>query len=269
MSALSRVLGAPGLWVSLLAAQLALALALSRVIASMVAAALQPYAVEQPGLLLPAYAELFADNLPLAVAVAAAFAVAAVLGGLLWIVASGGVIRRLAAPLRASEIAAAAVRHLPAMAILSLYSGFLRALLLGNLWIDVLGLGSGVARAVLVAIGWTLCTAAVDLARADVVLRGAKAHPPRTLLRAFTRAVSRPAVWLSSGTLTLVTLGLSLTSIAIATRTFGDAGLALWGVRALAAVSVGVTLWRVAIAVQAIEAAPADEAAAQRDADAA
>ncbi|MCA9656939.1 MAG: hypothetical protein KC486_01215 [Myxococcales bacterium] len=265
MSALSRVLGAPGLWISLLAAQLAIAIALSRSLALLIAAAVQPYVVEQPGRLLPAYAELFADNFPVAIAVVVALATAAALGALLWIVASGGIIRRLAAPLRAGEIAAAAVRHLPGMAMLSIYSAILRALLLANLWIDVLGLGSGVARGVLVAIGWTLCTVAVDLARADVVLRGAKSYQPRTLVRAFTLAVTRPTVWLSSGALTLVGIGLSLTSVAIATRTFGDAGVALWGVRSLAALGVGATLWRIAIAVAAIESAPAVEAVSESD----
>ncbi len=248
MRSLRRVVGAPGLWIGVVAAQLLLAATVALPVTLMVQRALGPFSIEAPNALLAPIAELMLDHPALLVAIAAALTVSSVLGGLLWILLGAGIIRRLHRPASAAETIAAAVRHLPSMAALSAYHGVLRVLL-----VIFAAANSELVRGVVLLLGWTLCTAAIDLARAEVVLGDAKGYHPRTLLRALTRAATKPKIWLASGLLTLTGLGLSVATLAIAAHTFGDAGGAIYGARALAALGVGVALWRIAIAVVATE----------------
>lgn len=248
MKALRRVLGAPGLWIGLAAAQLLLASAVALPVTVMVGAAMGPFSIEAPQLLLPPIAELMIDNPSLLVALAAALATSALLSGLLWILLGAGIIRRLHRPASASETIAAAVRHLPGMAALSAYHGLLRGLL-----VIFAAANNELIRGVVLVLGWTLCTAAIDLARSEVVVAGAKGYHPKTVLRAIGRVFSRPKLWLGSALLTLTGLAISVAILAIAVHSFGDAGVAIYGARALAALGVGVALWRVAIAVGAAE----------------
>ncbi len=248
MKSLRRVVGAPGLWIGVVVAQLLLAAAVALPVTLMVQAALGPFSIEGPHTLLAPIAELMLDNPSLVVAMGTALAVSTVLSGLLWILLGAGIIRRLHGPASAAETFAAAVRHLPGMAALSAYHGVLRVLL-----VIFAAANSELIRGVVLLLGWTLCTAAIDLARSEVVLGDAKGYHPRTLLRAFTRAATKPKIWLGSGLLTLSGLGLSVAILAIAAHSFGSAGGAIYGARALAALGVGVALWRIAIAVVATE----------------
>jgi len=246
---LRRVIGAPGLWIGLFAAQLLLASAAALPITMMVAATMDPFASSlDRSLLLAPIAELLIDNPSLWVAIAAALATSALLSGLLWIFLGAGIIHRLHRPASASETIAAAVRHLPAMAALSAYHGLLRGLL-----VLFAAANNELIRGVVLVLGWTLCTAAIDLARSEVVLTGAKGYHPKTVLRAIGRVFSRPKLWIASGLLTLTGLAISVAILSIAAHSFGDAGGAIYGARALAGLGVGVALWRVALAVRAAE----------------
>ena len=248
MKSLRRVLGAPGLWIGLVAAQLLLASAAALPVTMMVAAAMEPFSIDASQLLLAPIAELMIDNPSLRIAIAAALATSAILSGLLWILLGAGIIHRLHRPASASETIAAAVRHLPGMAALSAYHGLLRGLL-----VLFAAANNELIRGLVLILGWTLCTAAIDLARSEVVLTGAKGYHPKTVLRAIGRVLSKPKVWVGSGLLTLTGLAISVAILAIAAHSFGDASGAIYGARALAALGVGVALWRVAIAVRAAE----------------
>jgi len=251
VSALGRVLRAPGLWAGLAIVHLVLAKIAALPLVLMIAAALKPFAIERVGGLLPLLAELFIANKPLVVALVAALVTSAVLSTLLWVLLGGGIVWRLHRQGSAAETFAAAVRHLPSMAVLTIYCVIVRVLLV--LAFGLVGLTSGSWRWLAIVLVWSLTSVALDLARSEVVLKGTKAFHPRTLARAFVFAFSHPRVWLASGLLTLVGLSISLGILAIASRTFGDAGLALYGVRGLAVLGVGVSLWRIAIAVRATE----------------
>jgi len=236
---------------------LGLAAAVALPLARMVASAIRPFTVEHPGRLLPAIAELLLDNPPLAVAIVAAIATGVLLSGLVWIFLSGGIIRRLHAPATAAQTTSAAVQHLPGMAALSGYHGILRAIVVLLFAVDIFGIGNGIVRGGLFVLGWSLCTTAVDLDRCSVVLAGAKGYHPWTLGRGFVDAVAQPKVWLASGLLSVLGVSTSVATLAIASHSFGDAGLAIFGARALAVFGIGLGLWRVAVAVRASEDADA------------
>ncbi|MCB9565959.1 MAG: hypothetical protein H6710_01820 [Myxococcales bacterium] len=251
MSALRRLLGAPGLWVAMALAHLGIAAALARPLALMIGAAIAPYSIDRPGGLLPMIAEVISGHPELGVALGVALIAGTVLAGALWLVAAGGVIDRLRRPQPTAATIAAALRFLPSMAVLGLYSVIPRGLALAGLRFDVLGLGW--ARALLVLVGWTLCTVALDLARAAVIRGDARRYHPTTLLQGFAAAVTRPTVWLRSALLSALGLALSLAIVALAARGFGGPSTTLWLVRLLAALGVGVSLWRIAVAVDAGE----------------
>ena len=120
MSALRRVVRAPGLWVSLYALQLALALVLARPLRAAVSAALEPFAYTGPleGLLMT-FGRLSSQNAAVMAVATSALVTGTLLGLLLWIVAGGGIIRRLAGPCKPGEAFAAAITYTPKIALVT------------------------------------------------------------------------------------------------------------------------------------------------------
>ncbi len=255
MSALRRVLRAPGLWLALALLHLAVAKALAAPVGAAVQGTLTPHAFTDHGALLPALVELFVGTPALLAVIAAAWITSAVLGGLLQVVLAGGVLRRLAAPATAPEVAAAALRHLPAIAVVTLYGLIARGVLAGLLGPDLLGVGAAIPRAIVLALGLALFTHVVDLARADVVLAGARGYHPRVILRALRRAAQALPRTLGAITLWLVAAALVAATLALVARGLGHSWVAM-AARLLAVLGVGVNLWRIAVAVDAVDARP-------------
>ncbi len=251
MRALRRVLRAPGLWALLVIVQLLIAKIAALPLTLMVAKTIKPFSIERLGGLLPPLVELFIGETSLVIALAAALVASAVLSVLLWVLLGGGIVWRLHREGSAAETFAAAIRHLPSMAVLSIYNVIVRVFLL--LALGLLGLQSGPLQWIAIFLVWSLTAVALDLARSEVVQSEIKAFHPRTLVRGFSFAFSHPRIWLASALLTLVGIAITLAILVIASRSFGEAGLWLYGVRVLAALGVGVSLWRIAIAVVARE----------------
>ncbi|HFE46239.1 MAG TPA: hypothetical protein ENJ18_12210, partial [Nannocystis exedens] len=179
MSALSRVLRAPGLWALLVIVQLLIAKVAALPLTLMIAKAMKPFSIERVGGLLPPLGELLIGETSLVIALAAALVVSAAASAGLWVLFGGGIVWRLHRAGSAAETCAAAIRHLPSMAVLSIYNLIVRAVLLVAL--GLLGLGSGPLRWLAIFLIWSLTAVALDLARSEVVLRGIKAFHPRVL----------------------------------------------------------------------------------------
>lgn len=251
MSALRRVLGAPVLWGSLVLFHWAVAAAFARPIAMLVRAALGEHSVGAPGRLLPAVVELLADHPSLGPAIAVAMISATILGGLVWLVAAGGVIARLGGERGVLAGVTASLRHLPGLGVMALYGLVPRVLVLVvGLRIDLFGLGEGVLRVALFLALWSLCAAGEGMARASVVLEGARPYHPRRLLCGYREALRRPKIWAQSAILTLAGAAVVFAALICVTRSLGE-GWGLWAARGLTIVGVGLSLWRVAVFVEA------------------
>jgi len=249
VSALGRVLRAPGLWLGLWALHVALAKALAAPVVASIGAALQPYDFTDRGALLPALAELLVAQPPVVVAFAAAWIASWLIGGLLQLALAGGIIRRLAGPATIAEMAAVSARHLPQFVVLGLYCWVPRALVLGFVLADPLEIGA-IPRLLIGGLGLAICAHALDLARARVVLCGGGAYHPRATLVAFSAALSGGRRSLVAVLLWLVAAGLTVAALATVSRGLGY-GWMIWAARSIAALGVGLGLWRIAIAVAA------------------
>ncbi|MCA9715893.1 MAG: hypothetical protein H6713_04740 [Myxococcales bacterium] len=250
MTALRRVLGAPGLWLTIAALKLALAFVLVRPARAVLEASLAPFTITSGrSALLIELTRIIARHEAIAAALVTSLILTAILGVLLWLLVAGAVITRLAARRSLDETLGASLRYLPKIALVTVYSLIPRALVVFNLVVDPLGMENFWARLIVFWLGWTWCTLALDRARAGVVLRGASALDPRPLVGAFLEVVTRRRGLAAAGVMLLG--GLTM----VATLELGvwylGAPWVVWAARLLAIVSVGLALWRIAFAVEA------------------
>lgn len=248
LPALRRVWSAPWLWLGIGMAQLALAAALAVPLRVVLRAAMGPFTITGEARLLGAMAELVTRHPTVVAALLTALAGAAALAALLAPLFAGAAIRRLAGPCPKGEQARATVLHYPAALVIGLYGLVLRVLLA----FIAAALGTvhpGLQLAALIA-ALSFTALVVDLARARVVLAGARGLHPRTFIRAMASAF-RPALWLRSGLLSglhwLLTLGMLLTAV------HGlDTAWSPWALRGLALLATFIALWRLAVAVEQV-----------------
>ncbi len=250
MSALRRLLAAPWLWLALGSLQLALAALLAAPLHAVLRAAMGPYLSASEGQVLAPLFELITTQPAVTAAFAAVLAASALLGLLLAPLLAGAAVLRLAGRCSVGDQARASVVHFPAALVIGLYGLITRVLL--ALVAAALGtLHPALQTAALVA-SLTFTALAVDLARARVVLDGARGLNPRTFLRALASA-TQPRLWLRSGLLTALQWGVTLAILLVAVH-----GIATpwspWAARGLALVGTFVALWRIAVAVDHVAA---------------
>ena len=154
----------------------------------------------------------------------------------------------------AGRLAPATLAALPGVLATTGWHLLLRALLLasvGAAFAGLMKLGDwSLAGAVagLLLLAFSAC--ALDLARCNVVLYGARRFRPATAARGFREALRRPAVLLPSMLLSVGQWACVAGMLALAIDGLG-VGHAIWWVRALAVVGVVLGLARVAVAVRA------------------
>lgn len=251
LPALRRALGAPWLWLGLGGLQLALAAGLALPLRAVVRGAMGPLAHEGGQVLAPLF-ELLGQQRGVAVAFVAAVATAAALAGLLAPLLAGAAIRRLGGKCGPAEQARAAIAHWPAALATGFYGHVLRVILV--FVAAALGAVHPWVQLALTLVGLSLAALAVDLARARVVLGGARGLHPRTFVRALATAAARPRLWLRSGLLSLLGWALTAAIVLVALHGVGTAW-APWAARGLALLGTFVALWRISVAVEQVETA--------------
>jgi hypothetical protein len=252
VNALRRVLRAPSLWLALAGLQLLLAAGLAAPLRAVVRVAMGPFTIGDETHILAALLELVRVHPTVIATLVTSVGASAVLGLLLSPLLAGAVIVRLDAPRPVGELARAAVTHFPAALVIGIYGLVLRVLL--ALIAAALGTIHPTLQIVALVASLTLCALAVDLARARVVLDGARGLHPRTFVRAVVGA-SQPGLWLRSGLLTALQWASSLAILLAAVHGIGTAW-SPWLVRGLAVLATFVALWRVAVAVDSVAARP-------------
>ncbi len=132
--------------------------------------------------------------------------------------------------------------HLVLRAVLLAVAGAAAAPLLTTWW--------GPAGVLLLAIVLAVCICALDLARCDVVLHGARRFHPQTAWRGFRHAAGRPAVLARS---MLLSFGQWTCAVAVVLAAFAGlhGGPAIWLARGLAISGLILGLIRLAVAVEA------------------
>lgn len=247
MKSLRRVLGALPLWLGLCGLQFVLAWALAQPTAAAARAALGNHAWPYPDRLIAALTELFSLHPSIAATITVAEIASGLLGGAVALLLGGGLVARLAGPLRAPEFARAAALHLPALAAITGYGLLLRLALL----LLTHRLVGAHVRLELVAVALVLSFAACvgDLAAARRVVRGDRGLHPREYLRACADVARSPRLWLASGALGLARWAVAAAIVAVALHGVAEPW-SVWAARGLAAVAVFLSLWRIAVAVE-------------------
>ncbi|MCP3959495.1 MAG: hypothetical protein GY719_16735 [bacterium] len=254
MTALRRVLRAPGLIVLVVAIQLVVALILGSGVRAAVGASLVPYSLATDGHLLGATFELFGDHPGLPVGFRQVAVGSSAIALVLWILLAAPVIHRLRSKTPAARLAALAFSQLPAIGVTTLWHLALRIVLLaalGLLTAPLLDHGAwGLLGVAATAVALAISTCALDLARCHVVLHGARGFHYSTALRAYREAVRRPAVLVPSMLLSFGQWTCVAGAVAVA-MVMAGAGGTIWLVRGLAVLGVVLGLTRVAVAVEA------------------
>ena len=252
MRALQRALGAPGLILTIFAFQLLLATTVSSSVRVSVGAALGKYAVLADGHLLNHILELLIDHPAIAAGSAAMLAGSSMLGLVLWTLLAAGIIQRLHSPTSPSEVAAAAIRGLPGVIAMTLWQLVPRMILLAiaaaiSGWLMKADTWGFLGVLPLVAmLGYVTC--ALDLARCNVVLHGARRLHVKTALDGFVQAARRPRVLLPSMVFSACQWACVVAILGIAIAGLGT-GWAIWVARCLALLGIVFGLSRVAVAV--------------------
>lgn len=247
MRSLRRALGAPLLWLAVVALHFGLAWGLAAPVRAAVRAVMDDHVWAHPDRLIAALAELLGLHPAVSAALTVAEIGAAVLGGALALLIGGGVLARLAGPLRAPDFARASALHLPALAVITVYGLLLRFALL----LLVHRLVGAYVRVELITMAVVLAfaTCVGDLAGARRVVRGDRGLHPREYLRACGDAVRSPRLWLTSGAITLARWAVAAAIVVVALHGVG-AAWSVWAARGLAAVAALLSLWRIAVAVE-------------------
>lgn len=254
IDALKKVLRAPGLVLTVAAIQLTVAAVMSSSLQTAVAATMGRFAVVADGHLLYSMISLFVDNPGVPAGARQLLAGSALLALALWTLMAAGIIHRLHAPAPMPEVAAAAVSGLPAVIVVTLWQLLPRLILIALVgiasskllaadtwgWLGILPL--------LAVLGYVTC--ALDLARCDAVLHGARRFHVMTALGGFATALRRPGVLLRSMGFSAGQWACVAAILAVSVSGFGT-GNAIWLARALAVLGVVFGLSRVAVAVGA------------------
>lgn len=246
LGGLRRVRGAAGLW---LGTWLCLAVGAGitgRLVGFVVASAVAPFGALEPGHLLYGLLDVLAHHRGAAAGILVALGVSGVLSALVWMGLGPLIIARLAGRAWA-EAGGHALRTLPAVIVQTLWHGVLRATLVLAVLLSVQPLPRAVAGGLL-AIAWLWCGVALDVTRVAVVEHDASPFHLRTALRGFSYTVRRPALSVPCALMSLGQLAITATLLWLALAGL-DAGTP-WGARLLAALSVGLGLWRVGTVIE-------------------
>ncbi len=259
-AAFARVARAPGLVVLVAVLHLLLAAGVGFSARSAIGASMHPYALIDNDQLWYAVQELIDASPGLLHPARHLIAGSAVIGLAFWTLLAAGILHRLRAPTPLPRLAAAAVRGLPAVLAVTLWHLVLRAVLLavaGAAAAPLLTTWWGPAGILILAVVLATCICALDLARCDVVLHGARRFHPRAAWRGFVHAVGRPAVLARS---MLLSFGQWACTGAVVLAAFAGlhGGPAIWLARGLAILAIVLGLARLAVAV---EAGPAPQTA--------
>ncbi len=252
--AIRRVLGAPGLVLTVVVIQLVVAALLSSATKTAAAAAMGRFAVVADGHLMFSISSLFFDHPGVLAGARQLMAGSALLALALWTLLAAGILHRLHAPAPATEVAAAAVRGLPAVVVVTLWQLLPRLAIIALVtmvsgrilgadeygWLGLLPL--------LAALGFVTC--ALDLARCDAVLHGARRFHVMTALGGFAQALSRPRVLLPSMIFNTCQWACVAAILYVSISGLGT-GAPIWIARGLAVLGVCFGLARIAVAVEA------------------
>ena len=253
MNALRRAARAPGLWLGLCLAKLAIAFVFARPLRAVLDATVGSYTVtDEANELLSSLAQILYRSEAVAAVTVSALVLAAIAGTLLWLFLAGAVITRLARRCPLSETMGASMSFMPGITLITIYTLIPRGLFVFNLVNDPLGLENFWARAAVFLLGWTWCTLALDLARARHVLRGARALDPRPLVGAFLDVIKSPRRSLAAAGVALLGWGTVCATLAIGVWFLGQPWI-IWAARALTMLGVAAALWRIAFAVEATQ----------------
>ncbi len=178
----------------------------------------------------------------------------ALFGLAFWTLLAAGILHRLRSPTPLPRLAAAAVRGVPGVVVVTIWHLLIRAVLLGVTAAAVKPLlkddSWGPAGVLILGLVFALCTCALDLARCDVVLHGARRFHVKTAWRGVLHALRRPTVLALS---VLLSFGQWACVAAVVLTAF--VGLhdepATWLARALAILGLLLGLTRLAVAVEA------------------
>ncbi len=252
--AASRVARAPGLVILVAGLHLALAAGVGLTARSVIGAGMERYTLIDNRQLLFAVFELLGTSPGLLRPTGHLITGSAIISLAFWTLLAAGILHRLRASTPLPRLAAAAVQGLPGVLVTTAWHLPIRVVLLGvagaatspllkhDSWgpVGLLILGSVLA----------LCTCALDLARCDVVLHGARRFHPKTAWRGLVHALRRPAVLARSMLLSFAQWGCVL-AVLLAAFAGLHGGPAIWLARGLAILGIILGLTRLAVAVEA------------------
>ncbi len=254
LGAFNRVFRAPGLVAVVAVLHLLLAGTVGSATRSALGASMEPYALADNSQLWAAILELLGTSPGLLQPIGHLIAGSAVVALAFWTLLAAGILHRLRGPSALPALAAAAVRGLPGVLAVTLWHLLLRAVLLaafGAATAALFGAGLwGLAGLAVTALALVFCTCALDLARCDVVLHGARRFHPQTAWRGFLQAARRPAVLARSALLSFGQWA-CVGGILLAAFAGLHGGPAIWIARALAITGIVFGLARLAVAVEA------------------
>jgi len=252
--AFQRLLGAPGLWLGLWLFQMLVAYTFSRPIGATVAAALRPHTYLDSQIL-PGVGELFAQNPEIGALIAISVITAGIISAVTWIAISAGVVERLRGPRTTAEVFGTAASKAPHMLVVTIYALIARALALFAIGLVINNLDQPLVKGAIVCTIWSLCTVALDRARSQIVIHEASAIHPRTLVHSFRDLIRKDPKSLAAGVgLNFAAVLVAVCSLLVVVWGLGT-GWAIWTGRALAGLTLGFTLWRIAISVEAVDRA--------------
>lgn len=243
---LMRVLETPGLWLGTWLGLVLGASLLGWIVQLVVAAAVMPFGALEPSHLIYGLLEVLGEHRGTAATVLAALAVGGALSAMIWLLLAPVIIARLAHEGSWSQVGSRALRGLPAVLVQTLWHGVLRALLVLAVLLSVQPLPAVVGWGLL-GLCWLWCTVALDAARVAVMEQAAAPLHVRSAAQGFVYTIRRPALLLPCALMSLGQLAITVTSLWLALAGMADG--TSWGPRGLAALSVGLGLWRVATMV--------------------
>ncbi len=253
-TALIRVAGAPGLVVLVAALHLLPAAMVGSATRAAIGRGMEPYALIDNERLWYAMLELLGTSPGLLAPISHLIAGSAIISLALWTLAAAGIIHRLRGPAPRSRLAAIAVGEFPGVLAVTLWHLMPRLLLLaaaGGLSKALFGAGAwGLAGILILAATFAFCSCALDLARCDVVLHGARRLHPKTAWRGYLHAARRPAVLVRSMLLSFGQWACA-GGVILAAVAGLHGGPAIWLARGLAVVAIVLGLTRIAVAVEA------------------
>lgn len=254
MKALANVLRAPGLIALVAGAQLVVALVLGSGVALAADLALGRHSLAADDHLFASFLALGGRHPSLKAGYLQTVVGSGVFGLVFWTLLAGAIILRLRSPMPAARLVPKTLAALPGVMATTGWHLLVRALLLVGVGLIFAGLTefgdwslAGLV-AMLLVLAFSAC--ALDLARCNVMLHGARRFRFTTAARAFGEALRRPAVLLPSMLLSVGQWVCVAAMLALAIDGLG-AGQTIWWVRALAVAGVVLGLTRVAVAVRA------------------